>query len=149
MSKPLTIEGDTILSAVTRALVKAFPDIDVYKETVNQGCTFPYFMIYCEDFSEQKLMRDNYLQTFVISVIYQYKELPETSYCNFNTIGYKLSEILDLIELQNGEKVRGTNKNWYPDNQKLEFYINYTIKVYKEQETKPKMNSQKVNVYTK
>ena len=80
----LSIEGNTILDSVIRAICGKFPDISVYQETVNQGCKHPYFMVFCEDFNQNKLMRNNYLQTFVISVIYQYKPLPETSYINSN-----------------------------------------------------------------
>lgn len=149
MSQKLTIEGNTILDSVIRSICGKFSDISVYQETVNQGCKHPYFMVFCQDFTQNKLMRNNYLQTFVISVIYQYKPLPETSYINSNDMGYQLAELLDIIILPNGDKLRGTDVNWYPDNQKLEFYINYTIKVAKETEKKPKQMTQKVNVYTK
>ncbi len=149
MSQRLTIEGNTILDSVISTIVKAYPDIDVFQENINQGCKYPYFMVFCEDFTENKLMRKNYLQTFIISVIYQYKRLPETSYYKFNDVGYKLANLLDLIELPSGDKIRGYNKNWYPDNQKLEFYINYDIKVAKEKEPIPKQMTRKVNVYKK
>ena len=149
MSQKLTIEGNTIIDAVIGAIVSVFPNVDVYDETINGGCKYPYFMVTVDDFSEQKLMRENYLQTFIISVLYQYKDLPETSYSNFNPIGYKLSDALRLITLSNGEKVRGYNINFYPDKQKLEFYINYDIKVAKEQEPKVKQMHRQVNVYIK
>lgn len=145
----LTVTGKTIISAVIRKIKKAYPDITVYKEKVNQGIKYPYFMIYCEDFSEQKLMRENYLQSFIISVLYQYKELPETSYTEFNEVGYKLAEILQTIELDNGHLLRGYNKNWYPDEEKLEFYINYDIKVAKEKEPTEKLMTLSFNVYKK
>ena len=64
-------------------------------------------------------------------------------------MAYKLTEILDTITLPNGDKIRGYNKNYYPENQKLEFYINYDIKVAKELEVKPKQQKLKTNVYTK
>lgn len=149
MSQRLTVNGNTILDAVISTIVKAFPNIDVYQETINQGCKYPYFMVLCEDFAQDKLMRENYLQTFIISVLYQYKELPETSYYESNEVGYKLSGILSKITLSNGDKLRGTNINWYPDNQKLEFYVNYDIRVAREQETKPKQMTHEVNVYKK
>lgn len=149
MSQRLTVNGNTILDAVISTIVKAFPNIDVYQETINQGCKYPYFMVLCEDFAQDKLMRENYLQTFIISVLYQYKELPETSYYESNEVGYKLSDILSKITLSNGDKLRGTNINWYPDNQKLEFYVNYDIRVAREQETKPKQMTHEVNVYKK
>lgn len=149
MSQKLTMTGNILLSAVVRAIITAFPAIDTYKETVNQGAEYPYFMVYQEDFIEKKLMRKNYLQSFIISVLYQYKELPETSYVTSNDMAYKLTEILDTIKLPNGDKIRGYNKNYYPENQKLEFYINYDIKVAKELEVKPKQQKLKTNVYTK
>lgn len=149
MSQRLTVNGNTILDAVISTIVKAFPDIDVYQETINEGCKYPYFMVLCEDFAQDKLMRENYLQTFIISVLYQYKELPETSYYESNEVGYKLSDILSKITLSNGDKLRGTNINWYPENQKLEFYVNYDIRVAREQEDKPKQMTQQVNVYKK
>lgn len=149
MSQKLTIEGNTILDSVIRAISGEFTNIPVYQETINEGCQYPYFMVHCEDFSEDKLMRKNYLQNFIISVIYQYKPLPETYYYDSNKVAYKLSELLDTLILPNGHKLRGSNKNWYPDNQKLEFYINYSIKVAKEKEQKPKQMTQKVNVYKK
>jgi hypothetical protein len=145
----LTVDGNTVYSAVVRAVVSAFPDIPVYKEMINEGCTYPYFMIYCEDFGEKKLMRENYLQTFIISVLYQYKKLPETSYNNFNDICYKLSEALQLITLDNGDKLRGYNKHYYPELQKFEYYINYDIKVAKEPKNKVKMMTRQVNITTK
>lgn len=149
MPQRLTVTGNTILDAVIKKLVKAYPQIDVYQETINQGCKYPYFVVYCESFNEEKLMRGNYLQTFIISVLYQYKKLPETSYYNFNEVAYKLSDILDTVELTNGHLIRGYNKNWYPDNQKLEFYINYDIKVAREKEKVAKQMTNKVNVYKK
>ena len=45
MSQRLTIEGNTILDAVIQAIVKAYPDIDVYEEIINEGCKYPYFMV--------------------------------------------------------------------------------------------------------
>lgn len=149
MSQKLTMEGNTILNSVIRTISGAFPDVDIYNETVNEGCEFPYFMVLCEDFTQEKLMRKNYLQSFVISVLYQYKELPETYYTDSNEIGYKLSDILELITLPNGDKLRGNSINWYPDNQKLEFYINYDIKVAKEKQPVPKQMKNSVNVYKK
>jgi len=149
MEQTLTIEGNTILDSVIKTLANKFPNIDIYEETIMQGCPHPYMMVFCEDFTEDKLMRKNYLQTFIISVLYQYKPLPETSYIKANDMGYKLAEILDTIELPNGDKIRGLEKHWYPRYQKLEFYINYSIKVAKEKETVPKQMTQKVNVYKK
>lgn len=149
MSKKLTVEGNTILDAVIKAISGAFKDVDVFDETINEGCEYPYFMVYVEDFKEQKLMRENYLQTFIISVLYQYKETPETSYSDFNPVGYKLTEVLRLIELANGDKLRGYNINFYPDNQKLEFYVNYDIKVAKEPDEKVKQMKNSVNIYKK
>lgn len=149
MSQKLTMEGNTILDSVISAIHGAFPDIDIYDETINQGCKYPYFMVLCEDFTENKLMRENYLQSFIISVLYQYKQIPETYYIKGNEVGYKLAEILRLITLPNGDKLRGNNINWYPENQKLEFYINYDIKVASEKEIVPKQMTQKVNVYKK
>lgn len=145
MSQKLTIEGNTILDAVIAKITGAFPNIDVYDETINEGCEYPYFMVLVEDFSEQKLMRENYLQTFIISVLYQYKDLPETSYSNFNSVSYILADALRVIELSNGHTLRGYNINYYPDNQKLEFYINYDIKVAKEPKQKVKQMKNSVN----
>ena len=149
MSQKLTMEGNTILNSAIRKIHGAFPNIDIYSEHINQGCDYRYFMVLCEDFSQKKLMRGNYLQSFIISVLYQYKELPETSYTDSNEMGYKLSDILELITLPNGDLLRGTDINWYPDNQKLEFYINYNIKVAREKELVPKQMTNKVNVYKK
>lgn len=149
MSQKLTIEGNTIIDAVIKAISLAFPDVDIFDETINQGCEYPYFMVIVEDFTEEKLMRENYLQTFIISVLYQYKELPETSYSDFNPISYKLTEALRTIELPNGDKLRGYNINSYPDNQKLEFYINYDIKVATEPKEKVKQMKNSVNIQLK
>ena len=71
MSNKLTVEGNTILDSVIAKINGAFPDVDVYDEKINEGCEYPYFMVIVEDFSEEKLMRENYLQTFIISVLYQ------------------------------------------------------------------------------
>lgn len=149
MSQKLTINGNTILDSVVRAITAKYPDIDVYCETINEGCPYPYFMVLCEDFTETKLMRTNYLQSFIISVLYQYKELPETSYVDSNEVGHTLSNILRLITLPNGHKLRGNNINYYPENQKLEFYVNYDIKVAEEKEPGVKQQSLKVNVSKK
>lgn len=149
MSNKLTVEGNTIIDAVIAKINGAFPDVDVYDEKINEGCEYPYFMVMVEDFSEEKLMRENYLQTFIISVLYQYKEIPETSYSEFNQISYKLTEALRMIELPNGDKLRGYNINSYPDNEKLEFYVNYDIKVATELKEKPKQMRNSVNILHK
>lgn len=149
MSNTLTIEGNTIIDAVISKIVGVFPNVDVYDETINQGCEYPYFMVTVEDFSEQKLMRENYLQTFIISVLYQYKELPETSYSNFNPVSYQLAEALRVIELPNGDTLRGYNINSYPENQRLEFYINYDIKVASEPKAKVKQLKNSVDITLK
>lgn len=149
MSNKLTVEGNTIIDAVIAKINGAFPDVDVYDEKINEGCEYPYFMVMVEDFSEEKLMRENYLQTFIISVLYQYKEIPETSYSEFNPVSYKLTEALRMIELPNGDKLRGYNINSYPDNEKLEFYVNYDIKVATELKEKPKQMRNSVNILHK
>ena len=35
MSQKLTIEGNTILNSVIRTISGAYPDVDVYNETIN------------------------------------------------------------------------------------------------------------------
>ncbi len=149
MSTKLTIEGNTIIDAVINKITTTFPEVPVYDETINEGCEYPYFMVIVEDFTEEKLMRENYLQTFIISVLYQYKELPETSYSDFNPVGYKLTEALRLIELPNGDTLRGYNINYYPEHAKLEVYVNYDIKVAKEQPAKVKQLKRNINIYKK
>lgn len=149
MTKKLTMTGDIIINAVIAKISELFPDVPIYDETINQGTPYPYFMVFVEDFSEQKLMRENYLQTYIISVLYQYKELPETSYSDYNTVNYKLIEALRLIDLPNGDKLRGYKINSYPDDQKFEIYVNYDIKVAKEPEEVAKQLKNSVNIYHK
>lgn len=149
MSQKLTVYGNTIIDAVIGAITTAFPDVDVYDETINEGCKYPYFVVIVEDFNETKWMRENYLQTFVISVLYQYKELPETSYSDFNKVSYNLTDALRVIQLPNGDTLRGYNINSYPEKAKLEFYVNYDIKVAKEQTQKEKQMKNSVNIYKK
>lgn len=131
----LQVTGNTIKSAVVRAIHAKYPTVTIYKEQINENIKYPYFMVMVEDFTERKLIKENYLQTFIISIYYQYKDDTETSYTNLNQIGYELSDCLNIIELDNKELLRGSNKNWYPRNKELEFYINYSIKVYKPQST--------------
>lgn len=156
----IELQGDSIRSAVTRAVKKAFPDVKIYKERVNEGMVKPYFMIKQESFEEKALKKPYYLQTYIISVLYQCKDLPETSYTDFNNVTSKLSDAVDLIEIKDTSAInqttaktqllRGTEKNSYVENDELEFYVNYNIRVAKPQEsTSPKMTNLQRNVTDK
>ena len=156
----IALEGDSIRSAVTRAVKKAFPDVKIYKERVNEGMVKPYFMIKQESFEEKALKKPYYLQTYIISVLYQCKDLPETSYVDFNNVSSKISDAVELIELKDTSAInqqqaqtqllRGTEKNSYVENNELEFYVNYNIRVAKpDDSTSSKMDNLQRSVTSK
>lgn len=139
--KKLNIEGQTVLSACVKKIKNnpVFKDINVYKEKINQGIKYPYFMVQVADFTEEKQMEPFYLQTYVIRVLYNHDKPPETHYTKFIDIATQLSECLDVIDLNSIYKVRGYAKNYYPANEESEFYINYDVRVMKDTGIKPKM----------
>ena len=136
--KMIELDGNSVIKAVVRKLKETFPQVNIYKERANQGLTKPYFFVTEESFEESKLMTSNYLQMYIISVLYQYKDPPETSNEQFSFIKQKISDCLEIIELKDvnkeiaqTQKVRGTDKNSYVENEELQFFVNYAVRVNK------------------
>lgn len=108
-----------ILHAITRAIAKEY-NYDIYTDKLKQEVIEPCFFVQ-PIYNNQKRYpcgRINYDTNFLIQILCE-----QMSNADKIKMGNKLHEILDVIELDNGEKIRGRNKTYNV----YEYCVNFSV----------------------
>lgn len=121
------ISTNIILDGITLALRTAFPEAHIESNAVKQGLRQPAFIVLLvsaevEDYPAQRKKR---LPRF--DVLYFSKTGREESYKVADT----LSEVLEVIDLPGGDKLRGTDMSFQVTDGVLHFLVSYNHFTYK------------------
>ena len=124
------ISTNIILDGITLALRSAFPDSHIEVNAIKQGLNPPAFIV---------LMVSNEYETYPNS---RQKRLPRFDIIYFPTarreecyeMADKLVEVLDVIELPSGDKLRGSDVSIEISEDVLHVLISYNHFVYKPAE---------------
>lgn len=118
----------TINSLITSLFIKLSQefddDINIYSENVEQGFDKPCFFIEAVNSSNKNLLGKRYLRKNSFDIKY----FPEVESNNgMQEIASTLYDVLEILTLENGEKVRGTKMSHKVLDGVLHFYVNFDM----------------------
>ena len=132
--------GEVIRSAIVVKLKEKFPAITVYKEKIEQGLQFPHFFVLPLNTSRVKELRDKGWIYYQVNVRYRPTQDFNSKYGILEQMGIDLLDALELITVA-GYPLRGYGMNYEIVDGVLQFFINFRMRVNKEQEIIAKMET--------
>ena len=131
-----------IVNGIGLKLSKSFNGIDIHKEELEQGFEEPCFFIDLLNPSEEQIIGNRYLRSYLFDIVYFPKK--KSSEEIFEVLD-KLYSVLEYIELDDGTLIRGIERSSREEDRILHFFITYEMFIYKLDEEKPKMKKLDVN----
>jgi len=118
----------TINSLITSLFIKLSQEFDdhinIYSENVEQGFDKPCFFIASVNSSNKNLLGKRYLRKNSFDIKY----FPEVENNNeMQEIASTLYDVLEILTLENGDKIRGTKMNHKVLDGVLHFYVNFDM----------------------
>lgn len=95
----MELTSDVVKSAIATKLHSAFNDIDIYKEKVVEGMTYPSFFINQLLVTPEKMYGNVYMYIFDMAINYIVDTDSTTVYKDLENMGVELLEILDEISI--------------------------------------------------
>ena len=132
------LEGDLIKSALARRLGALFPRITVYKEKVEQGLKYPSFFILQLAVNKEDDLRPFQWLNFQMNIRYRPTRDYNSKRSELDQLGLDMMDGLETVEV-NGKPLRGRDVNYQIIDGVLQFFINFRMRVKREQEDGNKM----------
>lgn len=133
-----------VLHAITRAIKKEFPDYEIHTEKLKQDVKEPCFFVQ-EIYNKQKRLLSNRYKietNFLIQVLCESLSNREKS-----ALAQKLHEILEIVELDDGTKIRGRNRNFMIYEYCVNFSVDYTNFMIEVVETEMFVDKPQINIH--
>lgn len=119
-----------IVEAISAALEKNYPENEIYINKIKQGFKEPCFFIQPLNPSEKHILSDRYLRTYDFCITFFSKEDNR----KLMEISDILNEILEVIELENRDLLRGLDRHSEFIDGKLHYFVTYKIFMRKSEE---------------
>lgn len=132
------LEGDLIKSALARRLGALFPGITVYKEKVEQGLKYPSFFILQLAVNKEDDLRPFQWLNFQMNIRYRPTRDYNSKRSELDQLGLDMMDGLETVEVD-GKPLRGRDVNYQIIDGVLQFFINFRMRVKREQEDGEKM----------
>ena len=140
--------------AIARAIKEQFPQTDIFTEQLEQGFESPCFFIFCEGQREYNKLDVRFLAEHTFVIEYFPKERNQNCCCCAKgdngdcwEVQSKLNRLLELIALDDGSLVRGTNRKGEIHDNVLHFFVDYDFYMLKRKQ--PDEYMEVLNVYEK
>lgn len=142
------LAGDLIKSALARRLAALFPGITIYKEKVEQGLKYPSFFILQLNVTQEGDLRPYKWLNFQMNIRYRPTKDYNSKRSELDQLGLDMIDGLEEVEVE-GKPLRGRDMNYEIIDGVLQFFINFRMRVKKEQEAGQKMLELENSVYVK
>lgn len=126
------LSGDVVKSAVARRLAALFEGVTVYKEKVNQHLKYPHFFILQLNLSREKDLAPFNWLNYQLNIRYRPNKNFDSQYSELDQIGLDMLDGLESVEVE-GVTLRPTDMNYQIVDGVLQFFINFRMRVNKEQ----------------
>lgn len=127
------ISTNLILDGITLALRKAYPDAQIESNAVKQGLRPPAFLVFLVSAGKLTHPNSRCRCTPRFEVLYFPQKNREESY----SIADSLCEILEVVSLPGGDKIRGTDIDYSIVDGILHFLISYHYFAYYQKDQSP------------
>lgn len=142
------LAGDLIKSALARRLAALFPGITIYKEKVEQGLKYPSFFILQLNVTQERDLRPYRWLNFQMNIRYRPIKDYNSKRSELDQLGLDMLDGLEEVEVE-GKPLRGRDMNYEIIDGVLQFFINFRMRVKKEQEAGQKMLELENSAYIK
>lgn len=142
------LAGDLIKSALARRLAALFPGITIYKEKVEQGLKYPSFFILQLNVTQEGDLRPYRWLNFQMNIRYRPTKDYNSKRSELDQLGLDMLDGLEEVEVE-GKPLRGRDMNYEIIDGVLQFFINFRMRVKKEQEAGQKMLELENSAYIK
>lgn len=133
------INTSLILDGITLALREAFPKSQIESKAVKQGLCAPAFIVLLASASQVSQPSGRLRQLTRFDVVYFPRHGREDCY----KAATKLCDVLEVITLPGGDKLRGSDISFSVADNELHFLVSYNYFAYRENEETP-MGSLKI-----
>ena len=132
--------------AIARAIKEQFPQTDIFTEQLEQGFESPCFFVLCISHKEHDRLDVRFLTEHTFCISY----FPQKGNQECWEVQSKLNRLLELIALDDGSLVRGTNRKGEIHDDVLHFFVDYAFYMLKRKQPDEYMEVLEVlNVYEK
>lgn len=142
------LAGDLIKSALARRLAALFPGITIYKEKVEQGLKYPSFFILQLNVTQEGDLIPYRWLNFQMNIRYRPTKDYNSKRSELDQLGLDMLDGLEEVEVE-GKPLRGRDMNYEIIDGVLQFFINFRMRVKKEQEAGQKMLELENSAYIK
>ena len=135
------ITSETIKSAIAKVLSENFKDFKIYKNKARQS-VYPCFFIRQLDVDDKRIAINKYERDYLINIRCH---ILNPNYSKLDEIGFKLFEVLDIIDNKDIRLVP-RKRNYEIKDDVVQFFISYKVRLIKEPSNEgAKMQSLKIN----
>lgn len=114
-----------LIIAINTALEKVNSKAEIYIEEVPQGFKEPCFCVQVLNPDEKQLLGDRYLRTYNFCIQY----FPKKGLWENAETAELLHRILNQINLENGDSIRGINRRYEIVDKKLCYFVTYKLHI--------------------
>ena len=114
-----------LIIAINTALEKVNSKAEIYIEEVPQGFKEPCFCVHVLNPDEKQLLGERYLRTYNFCIQY----FPKKGLWENAETAELLHRILNQINLENGDSVRGVNRRYEIVEKNLHYFVTYRLHV--------------------
>lgn len=135
-----------IIDGISVAISSKFGDLyEIYTESIEQGLNEPCFSIVCINHKIEQVVGKRYFRMNEFCI--HYFPSSEEKGCECNDVAETLMDILEMITVD-GDMCRGTDMEYYIEDNVLSFMVNYDMYVRRETEPMTEMEhlSQNTNL---
>lgn len=114
-----------LIIAINTALEKVNSKAEIYIEEVPQGFKEPCFCVHVLNPDEKQLLGERYLRTYNFCIQY----FPKKGLWENAETAELLHRILNQINLENGDSIRGINRRYEIVDKKLLYFVTYKLHI--------------------
>lgn len=114
-----------LIIAINTALEKVNSKAEIYIEEVPQGFKEPCFCVQVLNPDEKQLLGERYLRTYNFCIQY----FPKKGLWENAETAELLHRILNQINLENGDSIRGINRRYEIVDKKLCYFVTYKLHI--------------------
>ena len=133
-----------IVNGIGLKLSKSFNGIDIHKEELEQGFEEPCFFIQLLNPNEKQVLGNRYKQKIDLDI--QYFPKNEDDNWELMEMAQKLNNTLELIKTEEGDLLRGLDRNSQFIDGNLHYFITFKPFIRKVGEEEPFMGELKTDV---
>lgn len=114
-----------LIIAINTALEKVNSKAEIYIEEIPQGFKEPCFCVQVLNPDEKQLLGERYLRTYNFCIQY----FPKKGLWENAETAELLHRILNQINLENGDSIRGINRRYEIVDKKLCYFVTYKLHI--------------------